>query len=72
MYFCLYNRIPFIIVLEKWPINELSFSAMEFYSELFNNELLLFKVDVAITEKLELLDKKLKADKKDIILIDTV
>ena len=65
MYFCLYNRIPFIIVLEKWPINELSFSAMEFYNELFNNELLLFKVDVAITEKLELLDKKLKADKKD-------
>jgi hypothetical protein len=60
MYYCLYNKIPFIIVIDKWPITGLSSSAVEFYDELFNNDLLLFKNDVAISEKLEKLDEKLK------------
>ena len=60
MYYCLFNKIPFVIVVDKWPITGLSPSALEFYDELFNNELLLFKNDVSISEKLENLCKKLK------------
>jgi hypothetical protein len=32
MYYCLYNKLPFIIVLDKWPITGLSISALEFYN----------------------------------------
>lgn len=63
MYYCLFNRIPFIIVLNKWPIDQLSCSAMEFYTELLNNGLLLFKEDVAISEKLQLLTEKISTNK---------
>lgn len=62
MYYCLFNKIPFVIVIDKWPITGLSSSAMEFYNELFNNGLLLFKDDIAISEKLHLLNEKLNSN----------
>ena len=65
MYHCLFNRIPFVIILDKWPITGLSSSALEFYDQLFNNELLLCSNDVAIYDKLEKLNKKLKENTKE-------
>jgi hypothetical protein len=62
VYYCLFNRIPFIIVVDEWPTIDLSSSALEFYNELFKNGLLLFKNDSAISEKLKKLNEKLKAD----------
>ena len=72
MYYCLFNKIPFVIVLDTWPIIGLSYSAIEFYNELFYNGLLLSKEDLDIANKLKLLSKKLKGNETGFFTNDLV
>lgn len=62
IYYCLFNRIPFVIVVDKWPVTDLTPGGLEFYNELFYNGFLLSKNDVDIFENLEKLNEKLKSD----------
>ena len=59
MYHCLFNRIPFIIILDYWPIKGLSKSAVEFYEFLLKKNLLLIKNDSELFNKLNLLKEYL-------------
>ncbi|SHG29713.1 hypothetical protein SAMN05443549_103168 [Flavobacterium fluvii] len=51
LYHCLFNEIPFLIFLNKWP-TELSEKASDFYTVLHENNLLLIKGDLNIENKL--------------------
>ena len=55
MYYCLFNRIPFVIVLNQWPLKGLSVSGNEFYEVLYKNNLLLIKTDRDLFSKLNVL-----------------
>jgi hypothetical protein len=55
MYYCLFNKIPFVIVVDKWPIIGLSSSAVKFYEILYKKNMLLFKDDVYLLKKIEYL-----------------
>lgn len=57
MYYCLFNRIPFIIVLDQWPCKGLSVSGNEFYEVLYKNNLLLIKTDKNLFSKLNVLNE---------------
>ena len=66
MYYCLFNRIPFIIVLDQWPLKGLSASAMGFYEALYKNKLLLIKNDKDLLNKLDNLKEYLNGSKVDL------
>jgi hypothetical protein len=66
MYYCLYNKIPFIIVVDKWPIKGLSESGNKFYSMLFKKNLLLHKGDDKLITKLDFIKKYINDPTLDI------
>lgn len=55
MYYCLFNKIPFVIVVDIWPVKGLSPNGIKFYEILYRKNLLLFKNDVYLSKKLEFL-----------------
>jgi hypothetical protein len=65
MYYCLFNRIPFVIVLDNWPLKGLSAIAMEFYEVLYKNNLLLIKNDNDLFKKLDVLKEYLNGNTVD-------
>lgn len=61
LYHCLFNEIPFLIFLDKWP-TELSERASDFYTVLYKNNLLLIKEDLNIEKKLAIISEYLNGN----------
>lgn len=61
LYHCLFNKIPFLILLDKWPTG-LSERASDFYSVLCDNNLLLIKDDLNIENKMAIVSEYLNGN----------
>lgn len=66
MYYCLFNKIPFVIVLDQWPVKGLTATAIGFYEVLYENNLLLIRKDRKLLNKLDNLKEYLNGNIPDL------
>jgi len=60
IYNCLYNRIPFVILIDSYPESDLTHNARKFYKLLSDNNLLISRDDENIVEKISFISEYLE------------